>query len=398
MVRISKSDFLEYSVLSFGLIPLLPNRLKGLPVALLLLASFLNFRRDSKLDWKSFLINSSLFIVYLLSILMINSEGSCYKIIERSFSILIIPFVFHLLIHKRQFDAKIIHSFLKVFIIASAIFSLVIILATLTDSTTVYYQDWYTNKARTVMENFPIIGQHPIYGSLFFGLSALFCFELLNQKESKKIWISLLVIHIGSLIFFLSKGIVIGLFIALIALIVSKFRITKRSLSYVLVIGVLFSSLFIFNRRMREMISFKTYEKVDSNYSNSIRIGIYDCIFQILNEHWLLGVGVGNTQTQLNDCYQEKSDVLLQKLYNSHNQFFDIWLKTGIFGLLIFFGFLVFHFRRAIIHRNYFLISLLIYFLIIFFTENLLSRQTGIILFFFLIPFFSHKMATLEAD
>ena len=398
MVRISKSDFLEYSVLSFGLIPLLPNRLKGLPVALLLLASFLNFRRDSKLDWKSFLINSSLFIVYLLSILMINSEGSCYKIIERSFSILIIPFVFHLLIHKRQFDAKIIHSFLKVFIIASAIFSLVITLATLTDSTTVYYQDWYTNKARTVMENFPIIGQHPIYGSLFFGLSALFCFELLNQKESKKIWISLLVIHIGSLIFFLSKGIVIGLFIALIALIVSKFRITKRSLSYVLVIGVLFSSLFIFNRRMREMISFKTYEKVDSNYSNSIRIGIYDCVFEILNEHWLFGVGVGNTQTQLNDCYQEKSDVLLQKLYNSHNQFFDIWLKTGIFALLIFFGFLVFHFRRAVIHRNYFLISLLIYFLIIFFTENLLSRQTGIILFFFLIPFFSHKMATLEAD
>jgi O-antigen ligase len=394
----SKSDFLEYSVLSFGLIPLLPNRLKGLPVALLLLAGLLNFRRDSKLDWKSFLINSSLFFAYLFSILFINSEGSFYKIIERSFSILIIPFVFHLFIHKRQFDVKIIHSFFKVFIVASAIFSLIIILGTLTDSTTVYYQDWYTNKARTVMENFPTLGQHPIYGSLFFGLSVLFCFELLNQKGSKKIWISLLVFHILSLIFFLSKGIVIGLFIALIILILSKLKITKRSLTYVMIIGVLFSSLFIFNRRMREMISFKTYEKVDTNYSNSIRIGIYDCVFEILDEHWLLGVGVGNVQTRLNHCYQEKSDVLLQKLYNSHNQFFDIWLKTGIIGLLIFFGFLVFHFKRAIIHRNYFLIAILIYFIIIFFTENLLSRQTGIILFFFLIPFFSRKIATLEAE
>lgn len=397
-MRISKSDFLEYSVLSFGLIPLLPNRLKGLPVALFLLAGLLSFRRDSKLDWKSFLINSSLFFAYLLSILFINSEGSFYKIIERSFSILIIPFVFHLLIHKRQFDAKIIHSFIKVFIVASAVFSIIIILGTLTDSTTVYYQDWYTNKARTVMENFPILGQHPIYGSLFFGLSVLFCFELLNQKGSKKIWMSFLVVHVVSLIFFLSKGIVIGLFIALIILILSKLKITKRSLTYVIIIGVLFSSLFIFNRRMREMISFKTYEKVDTNYSNSIRIGIYDCVFEILDEHWLLGVGVGNAQTRLNDCYQEKSDVLLQKLYNSHNQFFDIWLKTGIIGLLIFFGFLVFHFKRAIIHRNYFLIAILIYFIVIFFTENLLSRQTGIILFFFLIPFFSHKIATLEAE
>lgn len=381
----------------FSLIPILPNRIKGLPVAFLLLFGILNYKKNP-ISWKWFFINASLFLTYLFSIFVVESGGQYYKIIERSFSIIILPFVFHLLLNTKTFEGKLVEKFLKTFVVSSVIFSVIIIVATFLDDTTVYYQDWYTNKARTVMENFPIIGQHPIYGSIFFGLSILFCFELLKRNLSRTFYLILLGFNGISLLFFLSKGVVIGTFLGITFLIMAHYRFSKKSLSYLLILALLFSSLFLFNRRMREMISFKTYEKVDTNYSNSIRLGIYSCVSEILKEDWLLGVGVGNAQKALDDCYQNKSEVLLQKLYNSHNQYLDVWLKTGILGLFIFLIFLGMNIRKAIYNRNYFLLSILLFFGIIFLAENALSRQTGIIIFYFLITFFNHKIATLEAE
>jgi hypothetical protein len=65
-----------------------------------------------------------------------------------------------------------------------------------------------------------------------------------------------------------------------------------------------------------------------------------------------------------------------------------ILLGCGIFGLLVLVLFFYFNFKIFTIDKNYFFLSVLFFYLIIMFVENILERQSGVILFSFLINLF----------
>jgi O-antigen ligase len=119
---------------------------------------------------------------------------------------------------------------------------------------------------------------------------------------------------------------------------------------------------------------------------------VYHCVKEVLKEKWLTGVGVGNVQKTLDSCYEQYTykgtDDFHSISYNSHNQYFDIMLKYGIVGLVIFLVSLFW----GIKNRNTLYQGFIIIIFIALLTENMFTRQIGVIFFtFFNTLFFLTK-------
>ncbi len=392
--KITKQNIFSSLILFFSIFPLLPNKIKGLPIILLLISSFFFFDKK-KIEWKWFFINNSLYILFLLSLMIGDSIGkNALNNLETCLSILVIPLIFHVFNPNFRINRELFFTFLKGFILSSSLFALIIFLYVFLDENTFYYDNWYTNKARTLIEKIPLINQHPIYASIFSAVGIIFGLELYRQRKNKSILETNMIygsILINSLflLFILSKGVIISLFIVLIIFVFFQFKSTKKRFIFLTILILSVLSLFLFNRRMKELFTIETYTQINTNYSNGIRIKAYQCSLKLAEEKLLLGYGVGNSQTALNNCYKNIDDTLLLRQYNSHNQYLDILLKTGIIGLIVFISFLIFNFRKAVKFRNELLILLIIFFCINFITENILLRQSGVILFYLILIVFS---------
>jgi O-antigen ligase len=129
----------------------------------------------------------------------------------------------------------------------------------------------------------------------------------------------------------------------------------------------------------------------------NFRYGIYNCVSIILKENWILGVGPGNVQKKLDNCYSSYTyknyDDYSKIEYNSHNQYLDIWLKYGIFGLILFLVFLLWGTKNIDLLYGIFIFIIMAAML----TENIFDRQVGVVFFtFFNSLFFINRIDHFE--
>ena len=391
MKTINKANILNGLILVFAVFPIIPNSLKGLPVILLAIGALFFFKKR-EIKWKWLLINSSLFLAYTISILYSNNHSVALKKLETALSVLVIPITFFALLPHFKISNKLQQVFIKTFIASTSLFSICsVVYITLRNSSLNYL--WSTDKYRNIIIEMPLIGQHPIYASTFLVLSIIFFVYLFKQKlfknyKDKLLFLILTSINLVFLLFLSSKGAILALFIIMFFLFI--FETTKKIYKYLIIVTFVCSliTLFIYNRRMNELIKAQTYQTLNPHLSTSIRLGIYDCSWAIIKKQLFTGYGIGDAQKELNLCYANKSDILLMHRFNSHNQYLDITIKTGLIGLFVFLGFLAINFRNAIKNKNQLLIMILVLYCMLFLVENVLSRQSGVILFFFLICFF----------
>ncbi|WP_439128209.1 O-antigen ligase family protein [Polaribacter sp.] len=333
--------------------------------------------------------------MFLTSYLLFDNKGGESKqILETSLSILVIPIIFSLLIPSYDFKKKIILKFMKLFLLSSSLYALIVMTFIFLDTETYYYSDWYTNKARTLIEKLPLIGQHPIYASIYSAVSMFFVFYLTPIKRD---WVSkrtiyyflCFTINLIFLILLSSRGVIIAFLFSGFFVFIFKLKKNKHKIYLILLFSIVIVSFFQYNRRMKELINFDTYAKVDSNFSNSYRFQIYKCSYKLLKENYITGYGIDNVQLKLNECYKENNLNEMVDKYNSHNQYLDIFLKTGIIGFSLLLVFFISNYTIANKHKNNLALLILIFYSIVFLTENILVRQSGIILFYFLIIFFN---------
>ncbi len=114
----------------------------------------------------------------------------------------------------------------------------------------------------------------------------------------------------------------------------------------------------------------------------NIRIGIYRCSYELLKKNWITGTGPGRLQQALDLCYSlYPTDVYEGRSYNTHNEFLNHWLCLGVAGFLLFCAGLAIPLRMAWRSGQ----ALYLVFLLLFFgccmTENLLSRQMGVVFY-----------------
>ncbi|MFD2917023.1 O-antigen ligase family protein [Psychroserpens luteus] len=118
------------------------------------------------------------------------------------------------------------------------------------------------------------------------------------------------------------------------------------------------------------------------------RFVIWKCGFSNVassNHELFLGDGFYQTQQRLNDCYinsiskEKRLKYFLETRFNTHNQYLDLLLSKGIFGLcfLLLLIYWLIHKNKRDINQLNILIVLVLFGLV----ENFLHRQIGVYLF-----------------
>lgn len=132
--------------------------------------------------------------------------------------------------------------------------------------------------------------------------------------------------------------------------------------------------------------------RYDTPFSGlSLRMVIWKYSLRILEEdqHWLTGVGPGDSQDQLDQTYREIGIYTGNPNfgdhgylgYNTHNQFLQSWLDLGLPGLLLLIAIFVLLFRQSLRFHNDLLALLTLLFLIFCLTESALEAHHGSVFF-----------------
>ena len=389
------TNFVFLGILIFGLYPLIPHKYEGFSVILLTVSSiiFLVTKRNSNRYTKTFWIVSSLYVILFASSMWSSNKIESFNKMETMLSLLIFPIIFYLFLGELVADfSKSRKLFLKLYYVSSLLFTTIIFYVF-----TVYknskYPTYDSNFFRSALIENNYLGEHSIYVSIFISIAIIFGFSFLH-KERKFIWKNFLILLFQGyliilLILLMSKGVILALIITLTLSLIRQKRIKKVHIILLIsAIGVFFILIPEKNNRFKEMINLNTYRVLDENNSTSIRIIIYKCAVETIFKHPLFGVGIGDVQELLDQCYFHEKSNFTKGMYNSHNQYLYTWLSAGIIGFLIFIILLGYYFKKAIQYNDSIMFSVLVLYCIIFLFENVLSRQSGVIFFSFILNYF----------
>lgn len=377
---------------------LVPDRLKGLPIILLLiLVLYRHFKLTKKpiLLTKTYLISIGFFIIILFGVLYSSNFSYGLKKIETGLSLIVFPTIFFLISGDKIIINKKTIKTLKLTFIVSLMFFLILTFLYFyitepfyTFKSTVIH---YTNLVDIRINNYKI---HPIYLSINIGIALVFTLSLLGEKEQKNkyIIVFLFLVLIAFMVILNKKGPIIFLvFLGVILLIKEKFNfklILSTSLIFLIfLISIIFIPKYNNVNKFAELTNIGSLGK-DDNSSTAIRLQIYECSIIKVFQYPFFGYGIGDVKNVLDDCYREKNKDLLKNNYNSHNQYLSILLSSGIIGFLAFAYYIFFVLKISNTTDSKVLFFLMVYFSLNMLTENILEREDGVIIISFLINFF----------
>ena len=402
---------IEYVALAlFSMFPLLPNRLKGIPVIFLFLVSVYLFvkKRKYKYPYKKVLFFSSLYLIYLVSLLYTEHLGHVDKLLSTRLSLLIIPISFGFLstISKRIERQPMLLIF-KITVVITAIYAFLILFYLF--QLGVFTGEMSFDDAQAYITNGMWgINQHAIYASMIIGISIILAIVTLQKEKERKTRITMilsLLMLISTLLVLSRKGVLIALFCVVVLFFISQ-KNKKEIKKYLFIMTVALATLFLTSSYIRgrfsELFRKSTYVSVKDNNSTSIRYGIYTCVLaEAKKAPLLMGYGIGDVRYELNECYKRKFNALYKMNYNSHNQYLSYYLSCGIFGLILISLLMIKSIQKGMSDKNLFLLLLSIFFGIIMLFENILERQSGVILFSFylsLLNFIDFKKITVSDE
>ncbi|WP_366970307.1 O-antigen ligase family protein [Rhodocytophaga aerolata] len=240
-----------------------------------------------------------------------------------------------------------------------------------------------------------IIGISHVYFGLYLALAILIITTAtINGKifYFKNKWIQV-IIGVCLLLFLILLGAKMAIIAIFLILLINLASYIIRSGRYILAIvcclllGCFFYltiSIFPVTKERFEALSNQENYQIGDNQWNSIasRISILYCTKAVLKQNWLLGVGIGDAQHELNECFTSNKFGTLINM-NAHNQFLQYILTSGItafiaFTLCFLYPFVkFFRLRKA----NYLYIDFLLLFAFCCLTESMLESNKGIVFY-----------------
>ena len=233
----------------------------------------------------------------------------------------------------------------------------------------------------------------PYFGFVCF-LAVVFLFDL--QKSASKKYKTAIVLLAGFLTLFTFFIVArLSMMLLVIFLLVQAFLLFRNSnLKTRLLTAasiVIFGWVLVTNANIKER--FHINKSLDKTMTVAVnqepRVVIWKCFFNYVNSgntNHLMGIGNAKIiQKQLNTCFANsisntsKKEYYLQVQFNTHNQFFDLYLQGGIIAVLFFVG--MFYFRIKCSALNTTNVFLIFGFLAFAAIENIFHRQLGVYLF-----------------
>jgi O-antigen ligase len=222
-------------------------------------------------------------------------------------------------------------------------------------------------------------------------LSILVSYQCMTSTYSaeNKYYLANIVVNVAFTILIVSRyAILVLILLAILRLLYGKAKIV-RVVATLVIIGVVGALAFIFNENIRKRFLYITPDTtvneplLKKTKGAEPRTIIWECAATIAKQGGILwkGLGFENTKDELLACYTTsisddiKRKKFLARKYNSHNQFLDFYLSTGVIALVLFVSlFLVlFVFKR----KDYFSTALLITIVLLGLIENFFHRQMG---------------------
>lgn len=234
---------------------------------------------------------------------------------------------------------------------------------------------------------------HPVYCGLLCGLSSIFSIYYAiapseNKKWYKPLYFIPFAINLATLFFISARMSILAAMICILVLvlILRKYKFLFLILLIPVAVSIIQDSYsgFRFNEVV-ELISNGSFKSLSDTNTLNTRLEIYSCALEIFNDHPIFGHGIGDVQDLLFSCTR---NLLGAFKYNSHNQYLEFLLSSGIIGLLAFLTFLVFLGRGLFKKRSVLGGIAFIFFTLSFFSENLFARTRGVFIFSYMIYLF----------
>jgi len=135
---------------------------------------------------------------------------------------------------------------------------------------------------------------------------------------------------------------------------------------------------------------FSLYKKYGTLNESSLleRVELWRATWQIIREHWLFGVGIGQERAALDQQLELDHSPIAGKKpgRGSHNQFLTYWLAAGIIPLLYFCFLLVYPFAAMKKRITFVYFSFILLLFLSMLVENTLNAQTGLMLWTSFVP------------
>jgi O-antigen ligase len=240
---------------------------------------------------------------------------------------------------------------------------------------------------------------HATYLSVYTAFS-LFAFLYLIFKEqglSKKwIYIFCVIILSAGLIQLSSRAVFVA-FLVIVNLAFPFFLFQgKKRLLFFLAASFISAATLVM---IVKVDSFKTryISELKTDLTNDVKIIEYteprlarwNCIMELIKRSPVIGYGTGAEKNLLKEKYFEKG-LYISYLngFNTHSEYLNILIKTGVVGLALFIYVLYFGFASAVKKKDILFLSFMVIVTIVSVSENILDLNKGIFFYSFFFPFF----------
>lgn len=216
---------------------------------------------------------------------------------------------------------------------------------------------------------------HPSYASVYLEVCfAQLIFLILLKRINSKFG-ALLIVFILLNLYLLSSRIAIVAVLALLIFSAFYWSGSKKILIGLFLVAVVSTFINLLNPRTAEIFS-------PSILLKNERFQSWHSAILLLKDNWQMGVGVSNIKPEMHNKYLELGyQKNAEEMLNTHNQFLETTLASGVMGLMVLLFMLFFLGQRAYAQRDYLFLVFCICMTIHFLVESMLSRHEGIILF-----------------
>lgn len=386
-----------------------PGILSGISVIILGLVWILqkhykNFRLLLNLNFAVF------FLFYLLLVIgLIYTEDFKSGVfqLEQKLSLLVFPLIFATIPKINAIKQKKMFSF---FVLICFLASLYCLCAGLVNN---YGRNKFGHVDLAYFTNQDLagyIGSHSTYFSMHIAFSVFILAGHIKNKAADRRYLLVFLtlgVYFVLFLFLLASRIVLLAFLFISCVYVIRLVFRKRLGPYSFFAILAGLSLFLaaslktdyFKSRFSEVYNFRGADLIGSNNENGVtqRVFFWKNGIEIISRSPLFGYGTGDANIEFKKQYErlllEHPDYtpsvinaihfFARHQYNAHNQFLQVLILFGFFGLAIFILLLARSYYIAFLERNVLHFSLLTIVFFACFTECILDRQIGIEFFSF---------------
>jgi len=231
---------------------------------------------------------------------------------------------------------------------------------------------------------------HPSYLAMYVLLSFFIATEAGNDRslilKYRIFWIILGIFLLISLYFISSRAGLLAAFILIPVYAIYKIiKIRKSKVFWIIIVLMIIPVLALViknNTRIKSLFKDISDEHKSEITINDDRLKIWKSALTIIEDNFVLGVGIGDVRTELVKEYDRQGEQRLSdERLNAHNQFLEVFLENGIIGLVIFLGLMSFMAYLAISEENLLYSIFIIMMIVYFMFETILYRLAGVSFF-----------------